>query len=167
MEEQNKIYFEVICLDTCTIFGEGIRRARLLKKSKNPRKEYKEIKGGKTLKTIKEKTRARFVTIITPYEFIKELSKKEGITFPEARSIYEEIRADFVIGEIIPKPAEIKLCHALLNKFLESDLEFSDGMQIHLASLRKMPFLTSEKDKYEDMKKFYEGVIQVKDILKQ
>lgn len=154
-----------VCLDTCTIFGEGIRRAKLLKQSIKPNKKKNEIKNYGTLHKIRDKTNVRFTSIITPYEFIRRLSKDEGINHEQARGIYNEILSDFKISEIVPGD-EDNITPALMNKFLKCDLDFADGMQIHIASRRQIPFLTSENKKLENMKRFYEKTISVKDILK-
>ncbi len=164
MKMENKI--EAIVLDTCTIYGEGGKRAKSMKQIEKPFKKQKEIKDGGILYKLRDSTKARFTTVITPYEFIKELSRDEGISIDQARRIYSEIIGEFGILEIIPRPKEINLSHTLMNKICDCGLDLADGLQIYITSLRKLPFVTSENKKLPNMKKFYSGVMHVKEIIK-
>lgn len=155
---------KVVCLDTCVLFGEGRKRAREIKRKK---KRKTEIKEDGILNKIKEKTDSRLTTIITSYEFLRQLAIEEGISLDKCRKIYEEIKSEFEIIEIIPNPKEIKLSADLMNQLCNLDLDLADGLQILIASKRKLPFITgeSEKKKLPNMKKFYNKVYSVKEFL--
>ena len=156
---------KIVCLDTGVILGYGLKIINKIKKGKNPLKKLKEIKEDGILRKVQDKTEIRFVTIITSYEFINNMSRRHGVSIDLARKVYESIKEEFQIAEIIPKPKEINLSPKLMNDLCKCELDLADGLQIYIASLRKLTFVTSEKDKVPKMKKFYSEVINVKELL--
>ena len=163
--KKNKSDFDIVCLDTGVILGYGLKIINKIKKDSHPLKKLKEIKEDGILKKVKDKTKIRFVTIITSYEFINNMSRRHGVSIDLARKVYESIKEEFQIVEIIPKPKEINLSPKLMNDLCKCELDLADGLQIYIASLRKLTFVTSEKKKVPKMKKFYSEVINVKELL--
>jgi len=158
--------YKIACLDTGILYGLGKQIIRDIKKIEKPLKKLKEIKHEGILEKITSKLDYRYTTIITPYEFIRKISKEEGVPIKAVREVYTYLINKFKIIEIIPYPEEIKLSPKLMNELCNYDLDLADGLHILIASKRKMTFITSEKNKLEHMKKFYGGVKSVTEFLK-
>ena len=158
----------VVCLDTGVLFGLGRKMIREIKEDRKPRKKLKEIKEDGILMKIHNCTDVKFTTIITPYEFVKEMVKAEGVDITLARMVYEKIKEEFEIREIIPDKKWRMLTPDLMNKFNKLKIDLADGLHIYIASKLNIPFITSESNrnnKVDNFKELYSEVYTVTEYL--
>jgi len=160
----------VVCLDTGVLFGLGRKIIRKIKEEANPRRKLREISEDGILATIYDTTDTRFTTIITCYEFVIKMVHTEGVDITLAREVYEKIKEDFQIIELIPDKKWQILSPDLMNQLSKLNISLPDGLHIYIASKFKLPFITTEADKRGNLrgfKKLYSEVYSVKELLER
>lgn len=101
-------------------------------------------------------------SVLSKYEFIKTLKTEESVLI--LREIYNEIISHFKIISITFKEFENFLTYKFFEDLLKYDIDLADGIQILVASKKKLPFVTGDKRDIPKMKKLYSEIFSVKEI---
>ena len=161
---------EAICLDTNILVGKGKQIIKEWRKNKREpiEKVIEKVLNKKEGFLFNSNDYYIYLTsIISRYEFVNSLKKEEGMPKHVLIELYEAIRKKYVIVEITFREFGEFMTYNFFEDLVKCDIDLADGVQIFVASKRKLPFVSGNTQHIGGMKKFYSEIFSIEDMYKK